>query len=155
MAAAGMWTTPSDLARLVIEVHRAQAGKSNKFLSAAVVNQMLTAQAGDWGLGFSVGGAGPTRRFSHGGSTLEFNSYLVAYNQTGQGAVIMANSLRGERIINELLRSIAHESAGAISNRKKKRLRKLTRKFTPIISGNINLNFLPSMFSPSIPKQAI
>lgn len=109
MAAAGMWTTPSDLARLAIEVQKAQAGSSNKFLSAAIVNQMLTTQSGDWGLGFSVEGSGQTRRFSHGGSTLEFNSYLVAYNQTGQGVVIMTNSLRGERIINELLRSIARE----------------------------------------------
>jgi hypothetical protein len=109
MAAAGLWTTPSDLARLVIEIERAQAGRSDRFLSPATVNQMLTRQSGDWGLGFSVEGAGQTRRFSHGGSTLEFNSYLVAYNQTGQGVVIMTNSLRGERIINELLRSIARE----------------------------------------------
>jgi len=58
MAAAGMWTTPSDLARLVIEIQRAQAGQSNKFLSAATVNQMLAAQSGDWGLGFSVEGSG-------------------------------------------------------------------------------------------------
>jgi CubicO group peptidase (beta-lactamase class C family) len=109
MAAAGMWTTPSDLARLVIEVQQAQAGQLNRFLSAATVNQMLIAQRGDWGLGFSVEGQGRTARFSHGGSTLEFNSYLVAYNQTGQGVVIMTNSLRGERVIDELMRSIARE----------------------------------------------
>ena len=109
MAAAGMWTTPSDLARLVIEVQRAQAGQSNKFLSAVTVNRMLTPQSGNWGLGFSVKGEGRSGSFSHGGSTLEFNSYLVAYNQAGQGAVIMTNSLRGEGLINELLRSIAHE----------------------------------------------
>ena len=109
MAAAGLWTTPSDLARLVIEIERAQAGRLDRFLSPATVDQMLTRQSGDWGLGFSVEGAGRTRRFSHGGSTLEFNSHLVAYNQTGQGVVIMTNSLRGERIINELLRSIARE----------------------------------------------
>src|SRR5262249_40317982 len=109
MAAAGMWSTPSDLARVAIEIQRIRAGKSNKLLSASTVNQMLTRQVGDWGLGFSIEGEGPKVRFSHGGSTLEFNSYLVAYSQTGQGAVIMANSLRGERVINEILRSIAKE----------------------------------------------
>jgi len=109
MAAAGMWSTPSDLARLAIELQRAQAEQSNKFLAVQTVNQMLTPQVGNWGLGFSVEGDGRTRRFSHGGSTLEFNSYLVAYNNSGQGAVIMTNSLRGERIINELVRSIAKE----------------------------------------------
>ena len=109
MAAAGMWSTPSDLARLAIELQRAQAGQSNKFLAAQTVKRMLAPQVGGWGLGFSVEGDGRTSRFSHGGSTLEFNSYLVAYNDLGQGAVIMANSLRGERVINELLRSIAKE----------------------------------------------
>jgi CubicO group peptidase (beta-lactamase class C family) len=109
MAAAGMWSTPTDLALLAIELQRAQAGKSNKFLTAQMVSQMLTPQLGNWGLGFSVEGEGRKRRFSHGGSTLEFNSFLVAYNDSGQGAVIMANSLRGERVIDELLRSISKE----------------------------------------------
>ncbi len=109
MAAAGLWTTPSDLALLAIELQRAQAGQSNKFLNAQTVKQMFTAQVGNWGLGFSVEGEAGGGRFSHGGSTLEFNSYLVAYNNSGQGAVVMANSLRGERTIDELLRSIAKE----------------------------------------------
>ncbi len=109
MAAAGMWTTPSDLARLAIEVQKARAGESKKFLSAAIINQMLATQSGDWGLGFAVEGAGHTARFSHGGSTFEFNCFMVAYSQTGQGAVIMTNSFKGERIIPELLRSIARE----------------------------------------------
>jgi CubicO group peptidase (beta-lactamase class C family) len=109
MAAAGMWTTPSDLALLAIELQKAQAGQSNKFLTAQTVNQMFTTQLGNWGLGFSVEGEGRAKRFNHGGSTLEFNSYLVAYNNSGQGAVIMVNSLRGERVIDELLRSIAKE----------------------------------------------
>lgn len=109
MAAAGMWTTPTDLALLAIELQRAQAGQSNKFLTAQTANQMLTTQIGNWGLGFSVEGEGRIRRFSHGGSTLEFNSFLVAYNNLGQGAVVMVNSLRGERTIDELVRSIAKE----------------------------------------------
>jgi CubicO group peptidase (beta-lactamase class C family) len=109
MAAAGMWSTPSDLALLAIELQQAQAGQSNKFLTARTVSQMLTPQIGNWGLGFSVEGEGRNRRFSHGGSTLEFNSFLMAYNNSGQGAVIMANSLRGERVIDELLRSVSKE----------------------------------------------
>lgn len=141
MAAAGMWTTPSDLARLVIEVQRAQAGKSNKFLSAARVNQMLTAGSGDWGLGFSVEGAGRTRRFGHGGSTLEFNSYLVAYNQTGQGAVIMTNSLRGERIINELLRSIAREYGWSDFQPKEKTIAKIDPKVYADYIGQYQFEF--------------
>lgn len=109
MAAAGLWTTPSDLARLVIEVQQAQVGRSTEFLSTATVDEMLAPQVAGWGLGFAVAGAGRTARFGHGGSTMEFNSQLVAYVPMGQGVAIMSNSLRGERLISELLRSIAHE----------------------------------------------
>lgn len=144
MAAAGMWSTPSDLARLAIELQRAQAGQSNKFLVAQTVNQMLTPQVGNWGLGFSIEGAGRTRRFSHGGSTLEFNSYLVGYNNTGQGAVIMANSLRGERIINELLRSIAREYGWTDYQPKEKTIAAAVNpKVYEVYSGQYELEISP------------
>ena len=42
MAPAGLWTTPSDLARYAIEVQKSLAGKANHVLSAAMVRQMLT-----------------------------------------------------------------------------------------------------------------
>jgi CubicO group peptidase (beta-lactamase class C family) len=141
MAAAGMWTTPSDLSRLVIEVQKAQAGRSDKYLSATIVNQMLTAQSVDWGLGFSVEGSGRTRHFSHGGSTLEFNSYLVAYNQTGQGVVIMTNSLRGERVINELLRSIAREYGWSDFQPKEKTVAKIDPKVYADYVGQYQFEF--------------
>lgn len=141
MAAAGMWTTPSDLARLLIEVEGAQAGRANKFLSAATVNQMLTAQSGEWGLGFSLEGAGRTRRFGHGGSTLEFNSYLTAYNQTGQGIVIMTNSLRGNALINEILRSVAREYGWSDFQQKEKTIAKIDPKVYADYTGQYQFEF--------------
>ena len=54
MAAAGLWTTPSDLARVAIEVSLAHAGTSSRVLSQAMTRQMLTPQAEDFGLGFAV-----------------------------------------------------------------------------------------------------
>ena len=141
MAAAGMRSTPSDLARLVIEIQRAQAGQANKFLSAAIVKQMLTPQSGDWGLGFSVEGAGSARRFSHGGSTLEFNSYLVVYNQTGQGVVIMTNSLRGNALINELLRGIAREYGWSDFRQKEKTIAQINAKVYAAYTGQYQFEF--------------
>jgi CubicO group peptidase (beta-lactamase class C family) len=141
MAAAGMWTTPSDLAHLVIAVQRAQAGQSNKFLSTATANRMLAAQSGDWGLGFSVEGTERTRRFSHGGSTQEFNSYLTAYNQTGQGVVIMTNSLRGNALINELLRSVAREHGWSDFQPKEKTIAKIDSKVYDDYIGQYQFEF--------------
>lgn len=47
MAAAGLWTTPSDLARFAIEIQLSLAGKSNKVLSQAMTRQQLTVQMSD------------------------------------------------------------------------------------------------------------
>jgi len=109
LAAAGMWSTPSELARLLIEIQQSRNGRSDKLLTAATVNQMLAPQIGDWGLGFTVEGQSRAARFSHAGSTEGFNSLMVAYNNSGQGAVIMTNSVRGNALLNEILRSIARE----------------------------------------------
>jgi CubicO group peptidase (beta-lactamase class C family) len=109
MAAAGLWTTPSDLARFAIEIQKSKAGKSNKVISAAMTNQMLTVQSGSYGLGIGVGGSGKALTFSHGGSNEGFQCMMFAYAETGQGAVVMTNGDRGALLYNEILRSIAKE----------------------------------------------
>ncbi len=109
MAAAGLWTTPEDLARFAIEIQRSLAGKSTRVLSSAMTRQMLTPQVGSWGLGFSLAGEGASARFSHGGANEGYRCVLVAYKNTGQGAVVMTNSDRGSSLADEVLRGIARE----------------------------------------------
>jgi CubicO group peptidase (beta-lactamase class C family) len=109
MAAAGMWSTPSDLARFALELQKSKAGKSNKILSTEMTKQMLTRQIADWGIGLVVEGEGRSARFSHGGDTEGYKCLMIAYQNTGQGAVIMTNSDRGNRFADEILRSIAKE----------------------------------------------
>ena len=109
MAAAGLWTTPSDLARFAIELQQARAGKSKKVISPEMARQMLTKQTGAWGLGITLSGEGASARFSHGGSNEGYRCSLVAYNETGQGAVVMTNSDNGDQLINEIMRAVAVE----------------------------------------------
>jgi CubicO group peptidase (beta-lactamase class C family) len=109
MAAAGLWTTPSDLARFAIELQQAYAGKSERVLSAAMANQMLTKQAGEYGLGVGLGGSGGTASFSHGGSNVGFKCMLFAYVHSGQGAVVMTNGDLGAPLATEILRSLSRE----------------------------------------------
>lgn len=109
MAAAGLWTTPADLARFAIEIQKSLAGKSNRVLSQEMTRQMLTPQVGGFGLGLALAGEGTSARFSHGGANEGYRCSLVAYRSTGQGAVVMANSDAGGSLAEEILRSIAKE----------------------------------------------
>jgi CubicO group peptidase (beta-lactamase class C family) len=90
MAAAGLWTTPTDLAKYIIGVQQALAGKSD-VLSSALVRQMLTDQKNGMGLGPAVEGSGPGLRFSHNGRVRGFDALLIGYGESGDGLVMMIN----------------------------------------------------------------
>ncbi len=109
MAAAGLWTTPSDLARFAIEIQKSKAGQSNKVLSVKMVNEMLTPQVGGWGLGPELQGENESKRFAHGGANEGYRCVMVAYTGAGQGAVVMTNSDNGGALAAEIMRSIAKE----------------------------------------------
>jgi hypothetical protein len=108
MAPAGLWTTPSDLARYAIEVQEALAGKSDRVLSDAMARQMLTPGMNRQGLGPMTGGGKEHRYFTHGGANEGYRCTLVAY-ENGDGAVIMTNSDAGGDLADEIVRSIAYE----------------------------------------------
>ncbi len=112
MAAAGLWTTPSDLARFAIEIQRGQAGRSTTVLSPTMTREMLAPQADPrQGLGINMKGAGRSLRFWHDGWNEGFNGDLVAYPELGRGAVVLINSNHGYRwgLVGEILRAIAYE----------------------------------------------
>lgn len=109
MAAAGLWTTPSDLARFAIGIQRSLAGTSNPVISQEMTRQMLTPQKENDGLGVFLDGSGPTLVFSHNGRDEGFDAMLMASAETGQGAVIMINANDNSRMIPRILEFIAKE----------------------------------------------
>ncbi|GAC1630336.1 MAG: hypothetical protein NVS9B14_00850 [Candidatus Acidiferrum sp.] len=108
MAAAGLWTTPTDLAKFAIEVALSRLGKSNKVLSQKTVEEMLTPVKEDVGLGLFLTKEHPGE-FGHDGADEGFQALLVMNWETGQGAAMMANSDTGFVVMGEALRSIAKE----------------------------------------------
>ncbi|HEY0809853.1 MAG TPA: serine hydrolase domain-containing protein, partial [Longimicrobiales bacterium] len=106
MAAAGLWTTPTDLAKYAIGVQQALAGKS-KVLSAQTARQMLTLEKGNYGLGPGLAGSGQTLRFSHGGRDEGFDAFFVAYAETGDGVAIMINATDNSRATGRIVNYIA------------------------------------------------
>ena len=109
MAAAGLWTTSSDLARYCIEVQQSLLRKANHVLSQSMTEQMLTSGKGNWGLGVEIGGSTADPYFSHGGVNEGFESLFVAYEHHGDGAVVMTNAQGGSFLAEEVMRSIAAE----------------------------------------------
>lgn len=108
IAPAGLWTTPSDLARFAIGIQRSLSGQANPVISQATTREMLTVQKAGMGLGWQLSGADKTRRFSHNGRNEGFDAQLVAYNETGQAAVVMINANDDSSAMNRILSAIAN-----------------------------------------------
>ena len=109
LAAAGLWTTPSDLCRFAIELQKSVAGVSNKVISQEMALKMLAPGIGGWGLGMGLGASREEekRSFSHGGGNKGFVCMLFAFVNKGQGAVIMTNSDNGNELVFEILRALS------------------------------------------------
>ena len=108
MAAAGLWTTPSDLAKFAIEVQLSYAGRSNKILSKEMTEKMVTPFMEQVGLGFFIENRGNAVYFGHDGADEGFRAMLLMNRDKGHGAVVMVNSDNGQ-IMPEVMRSIARE----------------------------------------------
>ena len=108
MAAAGLWTTPTDLARFLIEIQKARSGRS-KILTADMARRMTTAEKDGYGLGLSLQGRGPSATFGHGGSNEGFRCQMAAFIESGRGVVVMTNGDQGSRLAMEIFRSVARE----------------------------------------------
>ena len=108
-AAAGLWTTPEDLARFAIGLQQVAAGKANKVMTSALAQDMLRRQMGDWGLGVGVLGDGDALRFSHGGANEGFRALWFGYRDHASGVVVMTNSDAGNALANDIVRTVARE----------------------------------------------
>lgn len=107
MAAAGLWTTPSDLARFAISIQNAYAGKSGSVLSQSMTRQMLTDQKNRDGLGVFLQGDSTTLRFGHNGRDEGFDALLTASVHKGQGVVVMINANDNSHMMGRIVDFIA------------------------------------------------
>ncbi len=107
LAAAGLWTTSTDLAKFAIEVQLSYQNHSNKVLTQASISEMLSpVGVGPFAVGFSLSKRGEGWYFDHGGSNWGFQAQLTAHKVNGYGYAIMTNGFMGGQLIAELSRRI-------------------------------------------------
>jgi CubicO group peptidase (beta-lactamase class C family) len=118
MAAAGLWTTATDLAKVgvaLLEVLHDR--KAPTLLTKETIETMLCPQL-DYqkmgednfvGLGFFCQGKDDRFHFGHGGWDEGFVALMRIYKNLGKGAVVMVNSNEGHPLIDEIMQAIARE----------------------------------------------
>lgn len=117
MAAAGLWTTAADLARLGAELMRTLRGDASKLaLAPDMVRSMLRPQlpiqeVGQEfvGLGWFCAGKEQNFRFFHEGWNHGYVATLLMLPEIGKGAVVMVNSNQGWMLGGEIIAAVGRE----------------------------------------------
>ena len=104
LAAGGLWSTPTDLAKLLVRLAESWQGFSPIFLSRETLVEMLTRQnGGRYGLGAAIAGDGDSLVLMKRGQNVGYQAYLILYPATGQGLVVMTGSDNGSTLAAALI----------------------------------------------------
>ena len=119
MAAAGLWTTATDLAKIGVELLKGLLGNPHSLLAKQTVEETLSPQLqgqregegeGEFaGLGFFCDGRGDSHYFGHNGWNEGFVADMRVYRNIGKGAAVLLNSNEGVPLLDEIMRAIADE----------------------------------------------
>ncbi|MEO0898025.1 MAG: serine hydrolase domain-containing protein [Bacteroidota bacterium] len=99
LAAAGLWTTPTDLATFMVDMLKASKGASSTYLTQKSFEQMIEAQELnhgekiDRGLSFKLvpNGDQAVEVFRHSGSNYGYTCYMYGNRTNGKAVIIMFN----------------------------------------------------------------
>jgi len=110
LAACGIWTTPNDLAKLLLDVTSAIKGQSKLGLTATRIKELFRPQGcKEWaGLGVFLDGAEEKLEFSSLGWGVGFQCMLVAYPYLEKGMIMMTNTDTGVHQMKGIMGEIYH-----------------------------------------------
>jgi len=116
IAAAGLWTTPSELIAYCFHIQNSYSGKIEGVVSKELVTEMLTPVKNNWGLGPELTNEGDSLRFGHGGKNAGFTNTMIAFAHKGDALVIMTNGDSGSLLFGEITRAVSAFYGWNISN---------------------------------------
>ncbi len=109
MAAAGLWTTPMDYAKIVCEIQNEYQGNSNLILSEEMAKNALSRHYWHMALGFIMDEEGDSIALNFSGGNHGYICDIYSYLNAGSGAIIMSNSNNAGPLIESLFYSISKE----------------------------------------------
>ena len=106
-AAAGLWSTPADLAKIIVAIIATHKGGKTVFGADGLAAMFSSVDNLGYGIGVALKGEGAQRIAMKRGNNLGFRSGLVACPASGQGAVVMTNGNDGEAVVDAVLDALA------------------------------------------------
>ncbi|WP_432140281.1 amino acid adenylation domain-containing protein [Streptomyces sp. bgisy084] len=92
LAAAGLWSTAADMARLELEIRRSALGRPLALLSQQSAQQLLTPHSASfYGLGTIVDASGQDVEYGHSGSPGGYQAVSMSSLHRGSGVVVLTN----------------------------------------------------------------
>ena len=117
LAQGGLMTTPTDLAKFLIELMRSYRGESKRLLTPAAARAMFRPEVEldprlfgmpvSDGLGIFIKGQGAALAVLHPGNNFPGSiSWLIGFPEQGSGAIVMLNGANGEGLALEILAAL-------------------------------------------------
>lgn len=150
LAAAGLWTTPKDLASLIIDVAKSRRGDKGRLLSSDLTRQMLSPQRDGMGLGLVVREDGAHGHFAHSGGNTGYFAHFEMLADTGQGIVIMSNSDAGQALASLLIASVANEYDWPLPDRRQVvgvRAERLFAQYDRVANQRVKIDVDPTVLA--------
>jgi CubicO group peptidase (beta-lactamase class C family) len=91
-AAAGLWTTPTDICKYILEIQQTYQGKSSKVLNQEMVKLHVTPYKNDVAMGTFIQNRNGEKYFDHTASNEGFSGLFIGGLTNGKGAAIFVNS---------------------------------------------------------------
>ena len=106
-AAAGLWTTPTDLAKYCVEIQNIKSGKKDGILKRSTIEMILNNHIDNWGLGVILDQPSGISTFGHSGKNIGYTNQMRACVDKGQAIIVLTNGDNGKRIIDDIIRSVS------------------------------------------------
>ncbi|MDT9701827.1 serine hydrolase domain-containing protein, partial [Streptomyces sp. P17] len=112
LAAAGLWTTAGDIARLALAVGDALLGAPGALVTQASARELLAGESGTfYGLGTIVDDSGDDLEFGHGGEPSGYWNMAISRLHAGTGFVALTNADSGKAVVKHLTAELGRDDA--------------------------------------------